>query len=131
MKMVSLGHSHRRASAASMFIVFPFAAHRDGGALGGRWQEGGLWDMFAEVIADVSWLYVGNRSSVDETRSDGPEDETTVVEPDQGNGEISSHAEGDRGDVLTRRASSLTHHLAAATWCGFESSGVAHLHSGA
>ncbi|KAF8866597.1 hypothetical protein BDZ45DRAFT_720145 [Acephala macrosclerotiorum] len=41
--MVSLGHSHRRQSAAS------------------------------------------NRSSVDESRSDGPEDETTVVEPDQGN----------------------------------------------
>ncbi|KAG0651034.1 Oxysterol-binding protein [Hyphodiscus hymeniophilus] len=41
--MVSIGHSHRRPSAAS------------------------------------------NRSSVDEARSDGPEDETTVVEPDQGN----------------------------------------------
>lgn len=38
-----MGHSHRRASAAS------------------------------------------NRSSVDEARSDGPEDETTVVEPEQGN----------------------------------------------
>ncbi|KAH6709261.1 hypothetical protein BKA61DRAFT_116491 [Leptodontidium sp. MPI-SDFR-AT-0119] len=42
--MVSLGHVHRRASAAT-----------------------------------------GARSSVDESRSDGPEDETTVVEPDQGN----------------------------------------------
>jgi len=30
---------------------------------------------------------IGNRSSVDDSRSDGPEDETTVVEPDQGNGE--------------------------------------------
>lgn len=30
----------------------------------------------------------GARSSVDESRSDGPEDETTVVEPDQGNGEF-------------------------------------------
>jgi hypothetical protein len=29
----------------------------------------------------------GNRSSIDESKSDGPEDETTVVEPDQGNGE--------------------------------------------
>jgi hypothetical protein len=29
----------------------------------------------------------GNQSSVDESRSDGAEDETTVVEPDQGNGE--------------------------------------------
>ncbi|TVY94415.1 Oxysterol-binding protein-like protein [Lachnellula willkommii] len=43
--MVSLGHSHRRASAAS----------------------------------------ASNRSSVDDSRSDGPEDDTTVVEPDQGN----------------------------------------------
>lgn len=32
---------------------------------------------------------LGNRSSVDDARSDAPEDETTVVEPDQGNGEIS------------------------------------------
>ncbi len=29
----------------------------------------------------------GNRSSIDESKSDGPEDDTTVVEPDQGNGE--------------------------------------------
>jgi oxysterol-binding protein-related protein 8 len=36
----------------------------------------------------MTWLWdLGNRSSVDEARSDGPEDETTVVEPDQGNGE--------------------------------------------
>ncbi|TVY41250.1 Oxysterol-binding protein-like protein, partial [Lachnellula subtilissima] len=27
----------------------------------------------------------GNRSSIDDSRSDGPEDDTTVVEPDQGN----------------------------------------------
>jgi hypothetical protein len=30
---------------------------------------------------------IGNRSSIDDSKSDGPEDETTVVEPDQGNGE--------------------------------------------
>ena len=36
----------------------------------------------------VMWE-AGARSSVDESRSDGPEDETTVVEPDQGNGEAS------------------------------------------
>jgi hypothetical protein len=30
----------------------------------------------------------GNRSSVDEARSDGAEDEMTVVEPEQGNGEL-------------------------------------------
>jgi hypothetical protein len=29
---------------------------------------------------------IGNRSSYDD-KSDGPEDETTVVEPEQGNGE--------------------------------------------
>jgi hypothetical protein len=29
----------------------------------------------------------GNQSSIDDSKSDGPEDETTVVEPDQGNGE--------------------------------------------
>jgi hypothetical protein len=28
----------------------------------------------------------GNRSSVDESKISDPEDETTVVEPDQGNG---------------------------------------------
>ena len=38
----------------------------------------------------ISLCESGNRSSVDEARSDGPEDETTVVEPDQGNGEESS-----------------------------------------
>ncbi len=37
---------------------------------------------------------IGNRSSVDDSRSDGPEDETTVVEPDQGNGEQDSMAMG-------------------------------------
>ena len=31
--------------------------------------------------------FAGNRSSVDDTKSDGPEEETTVVEPEQGNGE--------------------------------------------
>jgi hypothetical protein len=32
-------------------------------------------------------LGIGNRSSIDDSKSDGPEDETTVVEPEQGNGE--------------------------------------------
>jgi hypothetical protein len=35
----------------------------------------------------MAFWNTGNRSSVDESRSDGPEDETTVVEPEQGNGE--------------------------------------------
>ena len=45
-----------------------------------------------------SFWNIGNRSSVDDSRSDGPEDETTVVEPDQGNGEparnTKKHGEG-------------------------------------
>lgn len=32
-------------------------------------------------------MRAGGRSSVDESKSDGPEDETTTVEPEQGNGE--------------------------------------------
>ncbi|CAL3962209.1 unnamed protein product, partial [Diplocarpon coronariae] len=54
--MVSLGHSHRRASATSA------------------------------------------RSSVDESRSDGPEDETTIVEPDQGNGILFGKMKYELGD---------------------------------
>ncbi len=40
---------------------------------------------------------IGNRSSYDDSKSDGPEDETTVVEPDQGNGE----------DIFPRAAGSM------------------------
>jgi hypothetical protein len=35
----------------------------------------------------ASGASIGNQSSIDEAKSDGPEDETTVVEPEQGNGE--------------------------------------------
>lgn len=45
--------------------------------------------LTGSLPANTCWT-IGNRSSVDEPRSagsvDGPEDETTVVEPDQGNG---------------------------------------------
>ena len=41
------------------------------------------------VIEDghADGVRIGNRSSYDDSKSDGPEDETTVVEPEQGNGE--------------------------------------------
>lgn len=45
---------------------------------------------FHQINSDLTNEFLGNagnRSSVDEGRSDGAEDETTVVEPDQGNGE--------------------------------------------
>jgi len=38
-------------------------------------------DMSKAIVLMVSWE-AGARSSVDESRSDGPEDETTIVEPD-------------------------------------------------
>jgi hypothetical protein len=74
--------------------------------------------------------YIGNRSSVDEARSDGPEDETTVVEPDQGNGEIYIRWRRE-GTMLMVWDSPLTHHLAVATGCGFEQGGIANVHFGA
>ena len=52
---------------------------------------------------------VGNRSSVDEARSDGPEDETTVVEPDQGNGKkCAISMQGRRTDF---RGSTVLSHI--------------------
>lgn len=57
---------------------------------------------------------LGNRSSVDEGSMTGPEDESTVVEPDQGNGEWER-----------RRAYQLdgTRWLTSATWqCSLTSS---------
>lgn len=40
---------------------------------------------------------VGNRSSVDEGSVGGTEDETTVVEPEQGNGEFLLFKGNERG----------------------------------
>ncbi|PBP22647.1 oxysterol-binding protein [Diplocarpon rosae] len=53
----------------------------------------------------------GARSSVDESRSDGPEDETTVVEPDQGNGEASCghYTQKSKELLLTRVYTVLSH----------------------
>lgn len=46
-----------------------------------------LWEQsYLQDNADI-WGASGNRSSVDEGKVDGPEDETTVVEPEQGNGQ--------------------------------------------
>ncbi|TVY85207.1 hypothetical protein LSUE1_G000768 [Lachnellula suecica] len=86
--MVSLGHSHRRASGASA------------------------------------------RSSMDDSKSDGPEDETTVVEPDQGNGEASSTSLFAH-DIADQRHSSLAHHLAAAARRGSQPRRAADVYIGA
>lgn len=70
----------------------------------------------------------GARSSVDESRSDGAEDETTVVEPDQGNGEAfcpSIHT-NTRGELLMGSGNSaVAYHLAVETGRGSESGGAA------
>lgn len=73
----------------------------------------------------------GNRSSVDDSKSDGPEDETTVVEPDQGNGASRYCCVEDRDEVADIVDSALSYHLPAAARCRFESSGIADFHSGA
>lgn len=52
------------------------------------------------------------------------------MEPDQGNGEISTLIREGRAILMCWR-SSLTHHLAVKARRGFESSGTADLHSGA
>jgi hypothetical protein len=58
---------------------------------------------------------VGNRSSVEESSNgaNGPEDETTVVEPEQGNG-MPSNAPEKTTQKLMIYCSPLTHHIAAA-----------------
>jgi hypothetical protein len=71
----------------------------------------------------------GNRSSVDESRSDGPEDETTVVEPDQGNGVSRPHDNGRREMLTGGWNSTFTYYLAAEARCGFESCCAADFYS--
>jgi hypothetical protein len=73
---------------------------------------------------------IGNRSSVDEARSDGPEEETTVVEPEQGNGEIQSSWEKG-GGIADGWHSALTYHLAVEAWCRSESGRTTDVHFGA
>lgn len=95
--MVSLVHSHRRASAASKsfssyLVPFSFAfsisfldfpAQLALSMACGIWRGRGL-----ATIADEAMRYLGNRSSYDDRSSpDTQEDDSTVVEPDQGNGE--------------------------------------------
>ena len=46
-------------------------------------------------VSRRSWFQAGNRSSTDGDRPDaGVEDDTTVVEPDQNNGESMQHLQG-------------------------------------
>jgi hypothetical protein len=65
--------------------------------------------------AHADGVRVGNRSSYDD-KSDGPEDETTVVEPEQGNGEdILLLNREERADF--QMSSLVTYYQPAATWC--------------
>lgn len=76
--MVGL-HAHRRTSGASMYLLHlrrPFLFRRKHRKRVKGFQRG-----------NANKASIGNRSSYDESKSDGPEDETTVVEPEQGNGE--------------------------------------------
>lgn len=75
---------------------------------------------------------VGNRSSVDEGSVGGTEDELTVVEPEQGNGEFDAFGLLLRGEGgLTREVSSLAYYFAVEAWGGFESGGAADVYFGA
>lgn len=77
-------------------------------------------------IADILGQ-AGNRSSVDDSRSDGPEDETTVVEPEQGNGEWIIQERGSWRELITD--SIVTYYLPVATWRRFKSGCATNLHS--
>ena len=70
--MVSLhGISHRRMSGASRFILLYLPCET-------------LVGHTTNII--TNYIGASNRSSVDEARSEGAEDESQVVEPEQGNG---------------------------------------------
>jgi hypothetical protein len=77
-------------------------------------------------------MVAGARSSVDESRShsDGGEDET-VVEPDQGNGEIPIlyYERKTRTDLTV--VSSFTYHFPITPWSGSESRCVTDIYPGA
>jgi hypothetical protein len=74
---------------------------------------------------------LGNRSSVDESKVSDPEDETTVVEPDQGNGRKFQHPTPKRGvkaNILVEH-SPLAHHLTASAWSRSQPRRPTYLHS--
>ncbi|KFY31004.1 hypothetical protein V494_08016 [Pseudogymnoascus sp. VKM F-4513 (FW-928)] len=75
-----------------------------------------------------------NRSSVDEGSVGGTEDETTVVEPEQGNGEFDAPVlflgeEGEKG-LTEGWCSSLAYYFAVEARSGFESGGAADVYFG-
>jgi hypothetical protein len=76
-------------------------------------------------------LSIGNRSSYDDSKSDGPEDETTVVEPDQGNGEDIFLLMNTEGGADVGMSSLVTYYQPAAAWCRSEPCCAANIHSGA
>jgi hypothetical protein len=77
--------------------------------------------------------FLGNRSSVDEGMAQGAEDETTVVEPEQGNGMLSLQDDiFEEGSLLMGYwNSSLAYYFAVATRCRLESCGASDVYSGA
>ncbi|KAI6712563.1 hypothetical protein JHW43_004881, partial [Diplocarpon mali] len=89
----------RRSLLSPSFAEYPFRKLvRKGQRILGFIGEDGQLGTFASPGLRHQWQIVdrkkflltrmrqaGARSSVDESRSDGPEDETTIVEPDQGN----------------------------------------------
>ena len=74
----------------------------------------------------------GNRSSVDDSSNgtNGPEDETTVVEPEQGNG-MPDNTSNKFALKLMIYYSPLTHHIAAAARCGPEPGCTPNIYIGA
>lgn len=90
----------------------------------------GICCSFWGALADVVRPFAGNRTSIEEDNMNGPEDETTVVEPEQGNGMC---CEGLRRCLclLTVYRSALSYHFTAAAWCGLEQSRAANFHLGA
>jgi hypothetical protein len=73
----------------------------------------------------------GNRSFIDEgSNGNGPEDETTVVEPEQGNG-MPDNTSNKFALKLMIYYSPLTHHIAATTRCGPEPSCASNVYFGA
>lgn len=85
-----------------------------------------------------NWWYPpeGNRSSTDEGRYD-TDDDTQVMEPDQGNGKLPSSASGSSimsgflCSQLLQQCSSVAHHSATAPWSRPQSRRFTDLYLGA